>query len=162
MVELGCVKLIGKYNGKVTPENRYRVDPYAVTKLKAVKLEAERLKAEKLEARKAARRVKRVEVKPVVEMPAERSKKKETDSLGEMRVVEKAYIGDMGSPLLKQLDKLLAGVRAWKTRCQKSSLAVIAIVLTQQLKVIVIEHGSMSDVIAVALKAPMLMINQWQ
>ncbi|HHR5903957.1 TPA: hypothetical protein ACS7ZB_001096 [Providencia alcalifaciens] len=112
MVELGCVKLIGKYNGKVTPENRYRVDPYAVTKLKAVKLEFERLKAEKLEARKAARRVKRVEVKPVLEMPVEPSKKKKTDSLGEMRVVEKAYIGDMGSPLLKQLDKLLAGVRA--------------------------------------------------
>ncbi|MBF0690613.1 hypothetical protein IR150_03710 [Providencia alcalifaciens] len=112
MTEIGCVKLIGKYNGKVTLENCYSVDPYAVTKLKAVKLKVERQKAEKLEARKEARRVKRVEVKPVVEKPVELPKKKKTDSLGEMIVVEKACVDGLGNPLLRRFDKLLSGVRA--------------------------------------------------
>lgn len=114
MADLGCVKLIGKFkvNGRGNVTGHYRVTPRAVTKLKAAKLESERLKTEKWEARKAARRVRREEGKPAAETPIEPPKKEKTDSLGEMVVVEKARVDGLGSPLLKHLDALLAGVRA--------------------------------------------------
>lgn len=90
LVDLGCVKAIGKR--KASHKNievyHYEVDPMAITKLKVARGK---------------------DTEPVFKEKKERDKE---DIFCGITVVEKAYIGDMGSPLLKQLDKLLAGVRA--------------------------------------------------
>ena len=95
LCSLDCVKPTGrqKVNGKGASLNHYVVDVLAITKLKQAKFKLDQP----------------AKPKKVLEI-----KKCEDELQFEcgIKVVEKAYIGDMGSHLLKQLDKLLAGVRA--------------------------------------------------
>ncbi|MDK7756266.1 hypothetical protein QP615_01260 [Providencia rettgeri] len=84
--------------------------PYAITKLKQ-SIEKERQEKERQQAIKAKARLK---AQPTAEpKKVDEIKKCEPESQFEcgIKVVEKAYIGDMGNQSLKQLDRLLAGVR---------------------------------------------------
>ncbi|WP_272515970.1 MULTISPECIES: hypothetical protein [unclassified Providencia] len=103
--KIGCIKYVGNFPAGKTKQRskQYSIDPHAITKLKAVwetKL-------------KKSGTVKPVS-KPIVSVGE--VKLEETFNGNEfecgIRVVEKAYIGDMGSETLKKLDRLLVGVRA--------------------------------------------------
>lgn len=112
LIDLGCVKYLGemKKDGKGHAISHYQVTPYAITKLKQ-SIEKERQEKEHQQAIKAKAKLK---AKPPAEpKKVDEIKKCESESQFEsgIKVVEKAYIGDMGNQSLKQLDRLLAGVR---------------------------------------------------
>ncbi|CAB5658437.1 MULTISPECIES: hypothetical protein [Providencia] len=112
LIDLGCVKYLGemKKDGKGHAISHYQVTPYAITKLKQ-SIEKERQEKERQQAIKAKARLK---AQPTAEpKKVDEIKKCEPESQFEcgIKVVEKAYIGDMGNQSLKQLDQLLAGVR---------------------------------------------------
>ncbi|EFB74020.1 hypothetical protein [Providencia rustigianii] len=94
LCSLDCVKLTGrkKVNGKGAILNHYVVDAFAITKLKQVKFKLDQ---------------------PAKPKKVSEIKKCEGELQFEsgIKVVEKANIGDMGNHSLKQLDRLLAGVR---------------------------------------------------
>lgn len=112
LVEIGCVKYLGetKINGKGHATSQYQVTPYAITKLKRA-IEKERQEKERQQAIKAKAKLKAQP--PAEPKKVDEIKKCEPESQFEceIKVVEKAYIGDMGNQSLKQLDQLLAGVR---------------------------------------------------
>ncbi|MDH2376046.1 MULTISPECIES: hypothetical protein [Providencia] len=107
--KIGCIKYVGNFPAGKTKQRskQYSIDPHAITKLKAVwetKLEekekpkrAEKLKTQSPSEPKKVDEIKKCEPEPRFECG--------------IKVVEKAYIGDMGNQSLKQLDQLLAGVR---------------------------------------------------
>lgn len=107
LIDLGCVKYLGemKKDGKGQAMSHYQVTPYAITKLKQ-SIEKERQQAIKAKAKLKSQ-------PPSEPKKVDEIKKCEPESQFEcgIKVVEKAYIGDMGSQPLKQLDQLLAGVR---------------------------------------------------
>ncbi|EMB3081273.1 hypothetical protein U8233_001218 [Providencia rettgeri] len=113
LVELGCVKYLGemKKDGKGHAINHYQVTPYAITKLKQ-SIEKERKEKERQQAIKAKAKLKAQQ--PAKPKKVDEIKKCEPEPQFEcgIKVVEKAYIGDMGNQSLKQLDQLLAEVRA--------------------------------------------------
>lgn len=95
LCNLDCIKLNGRkqINGKGASLNHYVVDALAITKLKQAKFKLDQpAKPKKVDE------IKICEPEPQFECG--------------IKVVEKAYIGDMGNHSLKRLDKLLAGVRA--------------------------------------------------
>ncbi|MEQ5184083.1 hypothetical protein ABN222_06080 [Providencia alcalifaciens] len=96
LCSLDCVKPTGrqKVNGKGAILNHYVVDAFAITKLKQAKF--------KLDQPAKPKKVAEIKMCEEDELQFECG----------IKVVEKAYIGDMGNHSLKQLDKLLAGVRA--------------------------------------------------
>lgn len=112
LIDLGCVKYLGemKKDGKGHAISHYQVTPYAITKLKQ-SIEKERLEKERQQAMKAKAKLK--SQPPAEPKKVDEIKKCEPESQFEcgIKVVEKAYIGDMGNQSLKQLDQLLAGVR---------------------------------------------------
>ncbi|MGW1370680.1 hypothetical protein [Providencia hangzhouensis] len=103
--KIGCIKYVGNFPAGKTKQRskQYSIDPHAITKLKAVwetKLE------EKEKPKKTAE-----PIPDVVTVIPEIALKGNDFECG-IRVVEKAYIGDMGSETLKKLDKLLVRARA--------------------------------------------------
>nr|WP_282553894.1 hypothetical protein [Providencia rettgeri] len=119
MVEIGCVKYLGetKINGKGHATSQYQVTPYAITKLKR-SIEKERQEKERQQAIKAKAKIKSkppTKIKKVVEI-----KTQEPDLGCGYKVVKKANVKGMGISYLNGLDQMLAEVRQWKTKCQKS------------------------------------------
>lgn len=112
LIELGCVNYLGemKRDGKGHAISHYQVTPYAITKLKQ-SIEKERQEKERQQAIKAKAKLKALP--PAEPKKVDEIKKCEPEPQFEcgIKVVEKAYIGDMGNQSLKQLDQLLAGVR---------------------------------------------------
>nr|WP_282560620.1 hypothetical protein [Providencia sp. R33] len=92
--------------------SHYQVTPYTITKLKQ-SIEKEKQEKERKQAIKAKAKLK--SQPPAEPKKVDEIKKCEPESQFEcgIKVVEKAYIGDMGNQSLKQLDQLLAGVRPW-------------------------------------------------
>ncbi|WP_374446999.1 hypothetical protein [Providencia sp.] len=113
LIDLGCVKYLGemKKDGRGHAISHYQVMPYAITKLKR-SIEKERQEKERQQAIKAKAKLKAQP--PAEPKKVDEIKKCEPEPQFEcgIKVVEKAYIGDMGSQSLKQLDQLLAGVRS--------------------------------------------------
>ncbi|WP_275076964.1 hypothetical protein [Providencia rettgeri] len=113
LIDLGCVKYLGemKKDGRGHAISHYQVTPYAITKLKR-SIEKERQEKERQQAIKAKAKLKAQP--PAEPKKVDEIKKCEPEPQFEcgIKVVEKAYIGDMGSQSLKQLDQLLAGVRS--------------------------------------------------
>ncbi|EJD6583343.1 hypothetical protein [Providencia rettgeri] len=116
LIDLGCVNYLGemKKDGKGHAISHYQVTPYAITKLKQ-SIEKERKEKERQKAIKAKAKLK-AQLKaqqPAKPKKVDEIKKCEPEPQFEcgIKVVEKAYVGDMGNQSLKQLDQLLAGVR---------------------------------------------------
>lgn len=107
--KIGCIKYVGNFPvGKTKQRSKqYSIEPYAITKLKAVW-------ETKLEDKEKPKRVEKLKAQPPIEpKKVDEIKKREPEPQFEcgIKVVEKAYIGDMGNQSLKQLDQLLAEVR---------------------------------------------------
>ncbi|WP_272663898.1 MULTISPECIES: hypothetical protein [unclassified Providencia] len=107
--EGGCIKYVGNFPAGKTKQRskQYSIDPHAITKLKAVW-------ETKLEEKEKPARAEKLKTQPPFEpKKVDEIKKCEPEPQFEcgIKVVEKAYIGDMGNQSLKQLDRLLAGVR---------------------------------------------------
>ncbi|MEX6211465.1 hypothetical protein AB7254_14505 [Providencia rettgeri] len=108
--KIGCIKYVGNFAAGKTKQRakQYSIDPHAITKLKAVW-------ETKLEGKEKTKRTEKLKAQPPIEpKKVDEIKKCEPEPQFEcgIKVVEKAYIGDMGSETLKKLDRLLVGVRA--------------------------------------------------
>lgn len=103
--KIGCIKYVGNFPAGNTKQRskQYSIDPLAITKLKA----AWETKAKKSGVVKPA-------IKPIISVAEVKSEDtlKGNDFDCGIRIVEKAYIGDMGSETLKKLDRLLVRARA--------------------------------------------------
>ncbi|EPL9568144.1 hypothetical protein MMK73_000185 [Providencia rettgeri] len=103
--KIGCIKYVGNFPAGKTKQRskQYSIDAHAITKLKAV-WEAKLKNSGNLKGT----------VKPIISVAEVKSEDtlKGNDFDCGIRVVEKAYIGDMGSETLKKLDRLLVGARA--------------------------------------------------
>ncbi|MEQ4765152.1 hypothetical protein AB7076_07800 [Providencia rettgeri] len=106
--KIGCIKYVGNFPAGETKQRskQYSIDPHAITKLKAVwEAKLKNIESKKNQAKQIIKPTIHIsEVKPAAIL-------KGNDFECGIRVVEKAYIGDMGNKSLKQLDQLLAGVR---------------------------------------------------
>ncbi|WP_404462206.1 hypothetical protein [Providencia rettgeri] len=103
--KIGCIKYVGNFPAGKTKQRskQYSIDPPAITKLKAVW----ETKLKKSGIVKPANNP----ITSVAEVKTEDTLKGNDFDCG-IRIVEKAYIGDMGSETLKKLDRLLVRARA--------------------------------------------------
>lgn len=107
--KIGCIKYVGNFPAGKTKQRskQYSIDPHAITKLKAAWEE----KLKNSESPKGEVKQATVTAISVAEVKTEETLKGNDFECG-IRVVEKAYIGDMGSETLKKLDRLLVRARA--------------------------------------------------